>query len=91
VTVHSFAVDASLFEAMPKTLRPNIAVTAKRSKIPRGPRIVWLNRAISLYFEFVGRGILKLISHASLVQVRGATGCICQVWAYEQRCPTVVM
>ena len=62
-------MDNSLFEAMPKSLRPNIAVSAKRAKIPRGPRITWLNRAISLYLEYIGTAHLQLHVRAALLQV----------------------
>lgn len=68
------AVNNALFEAMPKRLRPNIAVAAKRAKVARGPRITWLNRCISLYFDLVGLSYLRLGSQAALLQVRTIGG-----------------
>lgn len=66
------AADKALFEAMPATLRPNIAVTVsgKRPNIPRGPRITWLNHAISLYLEYIGARLLRLAERRALLQVR---------------------
>jgi hypothetical protein len=61
-------VDMDLFNAMSKVLRPNIEVAVK-AKIPRGPRITWLNRAISLYLHFIGVEILKLEPKSRLLQV----------------------
>lgn len=57
-----------LFEAVPKTVLPNIEVKP-RAKIPRGPRINWLNRSIALYLKFIGEDFLGLKSSASLFQV----------------------
>lgn len=59
----------ALFEAMPKVLRPNIDVN-RRAKVPRGPRITWLNRSIAIYLKFIGCDVLKLEQGAPLVQVR---------------------
>lgn len=63
------AVDMALFEAMPKVLRPNIDVN-RRAKVPRGPRIAWLNRSIAIYLKFIGCDILKLERGAPLLQVQ---------------------
>lgn len=61
-----------LFEAVPKAVVPNIASVPK-AKIPRRPRINWLNRSIALYLEFIGQDFLNLNSPASLFQVLSDT------------------
>lgn len=58
----------ALFEAMPKVLRPNIEVNRK-AKIPRGPRITWLNRGIAIYLKYIGCQILKIQAGSQLLQV----------------------
>lgn len=62
------AVNMKLFEAVPKTVLPNIDVKP-RAKIPRGPRINWLNRSIALYLHYIGEEFLGFKSPASLSQV----------------------
>lgn len=64
----SYAVDMKLFESVRKTVLPNIEVKP-RAKIPRGPRINWLNRSIALYLEFIGEDFLGLKTSAGLLQV----------------------
>jgi hypothetical protein len=58
-----------LFEAVPKAILPNIPVN-QRAKIPRGPRINWLNRSIALYLQYIGQEYLGFQSTARLFQVR---------------------
>lgn len=69
-------MDISLFDVMPKILRPNIEVNRK-AKIPRGPRITWLNRSIALYLKFIGCNLLKIKAGAPLKQVFSSMPLVC--------------
>lgn len=66
--MYCFAADLKLTEAVKKSLLPNIEVKT-RAKIPRGPRINWLNRCIALYLKFIGGDFLGLKTSAGLLQV----------------------